>query len=103
VKALPLRQAAEPISLQHVNAPMPRFYFHLFNDTQVPDPEGTELPDATVAIQRAVTAARAMAAESVREGRLVLSHRIEISDETGASVGTVHFGDVVEIQASENG
>ena len=77
---------------------MPRFYFHLFNDTQVPDPEGIDLPDAKIALQRAASAARVMAAESVREGRLVLSHRIEISDETGASVGTVHFGDVVEIQ-----
>ena len=82
---------------------MPRFYFHLFNDTQVPDPEGIELPDATVALQRAVSAARAMAAESVREGHLILSHRIEVSDETGASGATVHFGDVVEIHANESG
>ena len=82
---------------------MPRYYFHLFNDAQVPDPEGIDLPDATVALERAVSAARAMAAESVREGRLILSHRIEISDETGASVGVVHFGDVVEIQESETG
>ena len=82
---------------------MPHYYFHLFNDAQVPDPEGIDLPDATVALERAVSAARAMAAESVREGRLILSHRIEVSDETGASVGTVHFGDVVKIQESESG
>ena len=38
-----------------------------------------------------------MAAQSVREGHLVLDHRIEVTDETGATVGVVHFRDVVEI------
>lgn len=38
-----------------------------------------------------------MAAESVREGHLVLDHRIEVTDKTGATVRVVHFGDIVEI------
>lgn len=82
---------------------MPRYYFHLFNDAQVPDPEGIELSDRTIALERAASAARAMAAESVREGRLILSHRIEVTDERGASVGVVRFGDVVRIQQTERG
>jgi hypothetical protein len=82
---------------------MPRYYFHLFNDAQVPDREGIELPNSTIALERAASAARAMAAESVREGRLILSHRIEVSDEAGGSVGIVHFGDVVKIQQTELG
>jgi hypothetical protein len=77
---------------------MPRFYFHLFNDITVRDSEGVELRDAAEALERAETAARGMAAESVREGRLILDHRIEVVDESGSSVGTVHFGDVVEIK-----
>jgi len=82
---------------------MPRYHFHLFNDLQVPDVEGIELPDAETAMKRAASAAREMAAESVREGRLILSHRIEVTDDSGAAVGTVHFGDVVDIQRSEGG
>jgi hypothetical protein len=39
-----------------------------------------------------------MAAESVREGRLVLDHRIEVTDESGTAIGTVRFRDVVAIQ-----
>ena len=60
---------------------MPPFYFHLFNDFTNHDDEGTELPNAAVAMEAAARMAREMAAESVREGRLVLQHRIEVTDE----------------------
>ena len=76
---------------------MPRYYFHLLNDLTVRDEEGIELPNLACAMQRAAVSARQMAAESVREGRLVLQHRIEVTDETGAIVGVVHFRDVVAI------
>ena len=79
-------------------APMRRFYFHLFNDVDVWDQEGVELPDDTEAIQRGTTAAREMAAQSVRDGRLVLGHRIVVCAENNRSIATIHFGDVVEIQ-----
>ena len=81
---------------------MPRFYFHLFNDMQIPDPEGIDLPSEAVALERACSAAREMAAESVREGRLVLNHRIEVADESGTVVGVVRFGDAVAIQADDD-
>lgn len=82
---------------------MPRYYFHLFNDMQIPDAEGIELPNDSVALERAQSAAREMAAESVRQGRLVLNHRIEVTDESGKSVGVVHFGDAVLIKDRESG
>jgi hypothetical protein len=41
--------------------------------------------------------ARALAAETVREGRLVLDHRIEVTDKSGRKVATVRFRDVVEV------
>ena len=78
---------------------MPPFYFHLFNDFTNHDDEGTELPNAAVAMEATARMAREMAAESVREGRLVLQHRIEVTDERGATVGAVHFRDVVEVRA----
>ena len=76
---------------------MPRYYFHLFNDETIRDEEGSEVPNAAVALQSAARMAREMAAESVREGRLTLDHRIEVADEAGERVGVVHFRDVVQI------
>ena len=78
---------------------MPRFYFHLYNDMTAIDEEGLELPNAAVAMQRAIKNAREMAAESVLEGHLVLEHRIEVVNELGETIGTVYFRDVVEVQA----
>jgi hypothetical protein len=76
---------------------VPRFNFHLFNDMTIPDDEGIQLPNAAIALQRAASSAREMAAQSVREGRLVLEHRIEVTDESGGCVGIVYFRDVVEV------
>jgi hypothetical protein len=78
---------------------VPQYYFHLFNDETVLDKEGAQLPNAAVALQNAAKMAREMAAESVREGRLVLAHRIEVTDDTNHEIGTVHFRDVVDIRA----
>lgn len=80
---------------------MPRFYFHLYNDLTSIDEEGLELPNEAAAMQRAAVMARLMAAESVREGRLILDHRIEVTNEAGDKVGTVQFRDVVQIRLSE--
>ena len=77
---------------------MRRYYFHLYNNETVIDREGTELPNQAVALQKAASDARTMAAESVKEGRLVLHHRIEVVDDQGEKIGTVQFGNVVEIQ-----
>ena len=80
---------------------MPRFYFHLYNDITSIDEEGQDLPNEAVALQRAVTMAREMAAESVRQGHLVLDHRIEVISDQDRTVGTVRFKDVVRVRASE--
>jgi hypothetical protein len=77
---------------------MPRFYFHLYNDETVLDAEGTELPNVAAALQSAASMARQMAAQSVRDGHLVLHHRIEIAGQSGEIVGSVRFGDVVRVQ-----
>ncbi len=77
---------------------MPRFYFHLYNDLTAVDEEGQELPNPAVAHQKAIATARELAAEAVRNGRLVLDHRIEIADESGEVVSTVCFRDVVEVE-----
>lgn len=79
---------------------MPRFYFHLFNDLTSIDEEGVDLPNAAAALQKGAAIAREMAAESVREGHLILDHRIDVANERGDTIGTVYFRDVVEIKQS---
>jgi len=75
-----------------------RYFFHLHNDVDVPDEGGKELPDLEAARAYAVRMARFEVSESAtRDGRIVLSHRIEVGDENGAVLATVHFGDAVQV------
>lgn len=76
---------------------MPRYFFHLFNDLDVLDDEGRELPDIAAALSTAETDAREMAAESVRRGHLNLSHCVEVRDEADHVLFRVCFGDVVTV------
>ena len=77
---------------------MPRFFFHLFNDEDTLDREGMELSDEAAAHEQAIRAAKDMASQGVADGRLVLSNRIEVVNEAGEVVETVHFRDVVHVE-----
>jgi hypothetical protein len=75
-----------------------RFYFHLFNDIDVPDEEGIEFADLAEAHESAVEQARGLIGEVAKsEARIVLSHRIEIEDSSGAMLDTIYFRDVISI------
>ena len=76
---------------------MPRYYFHLYDDIVVEDEDGLELPDADAGYLTALRNIRSMLAEQVMDGRLNLSHRIEIEDAEGRAVKTVAFRDAVTI------
>jgi hypothetical protein len=79
---------------------MPRFFFHLHNDLEVLDAEGNEFPSAEAARRQAEREARVMASEAIlSKGRLVLSHSIEVTDESGGQVAVVRFGDVVTVES----
>lgn len=80
---------------------MPRYYTHLFNSETVWDEEGQVFPNDAVALQHGARTAREMAVQSVREGRLVLDHRIVVCAENNQSVGTIHFRDVVKVEDCE--
>ena len=78
---------------------MPRFYFHLRNDVDAPDDEGVELANLEGAKAHAVQQARFSFGETAKEqGRVVLSHRIDIEDEQGVVMATVYFRDAVAIE-----
>lgn len=79
------------------NAHMPRFFFNLYDDVDTLDEEGMELRDRQAAEAYAIECARSIAAEQVIQGKLTLSHRIELADESGEVVKTIRFSDAVEI------
>lgn len=77
----------------------PIFYFHLHNDMDVPDEEGLELESLDDAHAHAMREARNLFAQNVSEqGRVTLTHRIDIEDEHGSVLGTVRFGEAVQVE-----
>lgn len=79
---------------------MPRFYFHLRNDLDVPDEEGKELPSLEAALELAASEARKLAGEIVKEsGRITLSHRIDIEDDRHTFLASVSIRDVVRVES----
>jgi hypothetical protein len=77
---------------------LPRYFFHLHNDQYTEDEEGRECPNLECAREAAVAEARTMAASSVAEGHLDLSHFVRVTDARGRQVLTVTFGDAVAVR-----
>jgi hypothetical protein len=76
---------------------MGRYFFHLFNDLDVPDLEGRDLPDDDAAREVAICEAREMIAESVRKGSVNLSHRIDVENRFRQPVATIRYGDAIKL------
>lgn len=77
---------------------MPRFFFHVRDDLDVPDFEGTELPDLAAARARAIIEARLLMCDLLRrEGRIALHHVIDIEDGNDVVLDTVRFDEAVKI------
>lgn len=73
------------------------YFFHL-HDHHHSDDEGRELPDLATAITVARDEIRDFLADQVRHGYLDLKLRIDITDETGRRVATVHRSDAVNLR-----
>ena len=78
--------------------PMSRYFFHLYNDIVSMDEEGVDLPDLEAARANGIREAREMMLETVTQGRINFSHRIDIADESGAVVDSVLFGEAVAVE-----
>ena len=79
---------------------MPRYFFHLHNDVDAPDPDGVELLNLEEARAMALRNARFTAAETLKDaGHFIGDHRIDIEDEKGTVLDTVYFRDAVKIEA----
>lgn len=77
---------------------MPRYFFHIYNDATSLDDEGQELPDLAAARAHAIQGARALMSDTLKDGRIDLSHHIEIADERGELLLDVTFGEAVEVR-----
>lgn len=78
---------------------VPRFYFHLHDDMDVPDDLGVDLPSLEAAIAHACEQVRHLAGQRVIEaGKLALSDRIDIEDENGTVLDSVQFRDVIKVE-----
>lgn len=77
---------------------MPRYFFHLYDESTFLDEEGTELADLESARAKAQCDARNMACAEVLDGHLTLSHRIDVADGRGEVLLTVEFGDTIEVE-----
>ena len=78
---------------------MPLYYFDIYNDAVTLDDEGADLADPRAAHAHAVKAARSLAAETVLHGHLSRSDRIEIRDADRGLVGSVTFGEAVDVRS----
>ena len=77
---------------------MSRYFFHVHDDVEASDQEGLELPSAEAAKWEALRGARDIASAQVLEGRLNLSHRVDVIDEGGTVVATVTFRDAIAVK-----
>ncbi len=77
---------------------MPRYFFHLHDDLTAIDEEGAVLPNIDAARAHAITNIRDLICEEVRQGRINLSHRVEVADAAGRPVLTVHYSEAVQLQ-----
>lgn len=75
---------------------MPHYHFDLHNDIDAIDDEGLDLSSFETAKAHALDEARTMINVSVLNvGKVDLRHRIDVRDDAGKIVYTVHFEDAV--------
>ena len=78
---------------------MPRFFFHVRDDLDVPDDEGADFANIVSARDYAASAARVLMCESMRVDRkITLGHRIDIEDSQGQVLSSLQFRDAVRIE-----
>jgi hypothetical protein len=80
---------------------MPLYFMHLRDSSyEVLDPDGVHMPREAIA-GAALSAARDCMAHDIRSGRLDLKYRIDVQNEGGEIVHTMHFADAVDISAAQ--
>jgi hypothetical protein len=77
---------------------MARYYFHLRDSVDVIlDPEGREFETIDAIAQAALADARAIIGHEAFGGFIKFDQRIEVEDESGATVYSIEFSNAVKI------
>jgi uncharacterized protein YxjI len=76
---------------------MPRYFFNLRGDEDVPDGEGTELADPIAAREFAFENAREIVCADIKRGWLHLDHAIDVVDDQGRELFTITFRDAFDV------
>ena len=77
---------------------MPRYFFHLRDDVDVDDDEGSVLRDVTAARTKAVEGARELMCATLKEGYINLNHYILVTDEGGEVLFELPFSGAVQVR-----
>ena len=81
---------------------MPRFFFHVFDDSVAMDEEGEVADDLQAALRIALNGARELICEQVRRGYLNLEDYIVVADQRGQEISRVRFGEALVVHAARN-
>jgi hypothetical protein len=76
---------------------VPRYYFHIHNDLDAEDEEGTELPDLAAAREHALKGARDLVCHDIKQGHVNLDHHIIVANASGDELLKVSFRDAFTI------
>ena len=83
---------------------MPRYYFNMINSTaSVLDRHGKDLADLAAARDQAIADIRSVISDEARQGKIDLRGRIDILDDGGALVETVHYGQAFYLHTGATG
>lgn len=77
---------------------MPRYHFHIRNDFDVDDEEGSDHADLAAAREHAIECARDLMCADIRQGWVDLDHRIIVTDHAGTQILTLTFRDAFELR-----
>lgn len=80
---------------------MPRFYFHIFDDTVSMDEAGQVADDLEAARVIALDGARELVCEQVRRGYLNLENYIVLADEQGEELCRIEFREAFTVQRND--
>jgi len=79
---------------------VPRFYFHVFDDTVSMDEAGQVAADLQEARAIAVDGARDLVCEQVHRGYLNLENYIVVADEQGLELSRIEFREAFQIRSN---
>jgi hypothetical protein len=83
-----------------MEAALPHYFFHLYNEEVLKDQSGEEFIDEGAARRAAIRGISELIAENIVQGKLVdLGDRIDVADEHGRIITTITFGDLFHVRA----